>query len=93
MMTVREHMVAAGFNPAVAWNARHLDGRGTMECESILIRKFHCRPDCMTDMVGIEATAIVPFSDGYDHLYPSGWPKSLEASLTAYFKPEEVMTQ
>lgn len=89
-MNVLEHMKAAGFDPAAAWNAEHLTGKGTMECESIKIRTFRCRPDCMTDMVGVEATAMVPYTDGTVRPYPMGWPNSLEARVTAYFEEAQV---
>lgn len=90
MKTVLEHMKAAGFAPATAWNEQSIAkwNRGTMECESIKLRTFRCRPDCMTDMIGVEATAIVPWSDGGMHPYPGGWPNSMEASVTAYFEEE-----
>lgn len=93
MMTVRDHMKMAGYDPAKAWNASRLldfeSNYGTMECERIQLKTFRCRPDCYTEMIGVEATAIVPFTDGYEHPYPQGWPQSLEASVTAYFSIEE----
>lgn len=79
-------MKAAGYDPAAAWNQNELSGhRGTMECERVHLRTFRCRPECYTEMIGVEATAIVPFTNGYEHPYPQGWPKSLEATLTLYF--------
>lgn len=89
MKTVREHMKAAGFDPAVAWNAGDIEKRGTMKCESISIRRWKCRPDCGEMMVAVEATANVPFTDGTLCPYPMGWPNSLEASITAYFPMEK----
>lgn len=93
-MTVRDHMKLAGYDPDKAWNADRLCNfakqNGTMECERIQIRTFRCCPhSSYEEMLGVEATAIVPFTDGYEHPYPMGWPRSLEASVTAYFKIEE----
>lgn len=90
-MTVREHMEAAGYDVSMAWNAKRLANQGTMECDSIHLRTFRCCPYCeFTEMVGVEAVAIVPYSDGGMHPYPTGWPKSMEARITAYFPIKEV---
>lgn len=45
-MTVLDHMKAAGYDPNAARNADDLRrmGAGTMECESIQLRTFRCRP-------------------------------------------------
>lgn len=45
-MTVLDHMKAAGYDPNTARNADDLRrmGAGTMECESIQLRTFRCRP-------------------------------------------------
>lgn len=45
-MTVLDHMKAAGYDPNAAHNADDLRrmGAGTMECESIQLRTFRCRP-------------------------------------------------
>ena len=45
-MTVLDHMKAAGYDPNEARNADDLRrmGAGTMECESIQLRTFRCRP-------------------------------------------------
>lgn len=86
MKTVVEHLKDLGYDVAKAWNANWLEGRGTMECERIDIRKSMCSPECGEMMLRIEATAIVPFSDGGEYPYPSGWPKCLEASVTALFR-------
>ena len=92
MMTVREHLKAAGYDPEAAWNADWLQhGRaGIMECNSVEIQTFTCRPSQHEgEMLGVRATAIVPFSDGYEHPYPDGWPNSLEAKVVAYFRIKE----
>ncbi len=90
MMTVRDHMKLAGYDPAKAWNASHIqEHHGTMECERVRLRTFRCCPASFMEAVGVEATAIVPYTDGYEHPYPQGWPKSLEASVTAYFPVEK----
>lgn len=94
-MTVREHMKAAGFDLAFAHNAKRFEcggvdeKHGTMECEEIQIRTFRCVPVPFEEMLAVEATAIVPFTDGTMRPYPCLWPKSLEASITAYFPIKE----
>lgn len=89
MMTVREHMKLAGYDLDKAWNANRLRNfakqDGTMECERIQIRTFRCCPCSCEEMLAVEAVAMVLFTDGYEHPYPMGWPRSLEASVTAYF--------
>lgn len=86
MMTVLEHMKAAGYDPAKAWNAASLTGHGTMECESVSLRTWKCRPDAYGDlMVAVEAVARVPCTDGTLAPYPSGWSHSMEARAVAYF--------
>lgn len=90
-MTVREHMKAFGYDPATAWNAnRFRPEEGTMECERIELKTFRCRPTCYEEMLGVRATAIVRFTDGCEYPYPSGWPDSMAASITAYFPIEEA---
>lgn len=46
MMTVREHLKAAGYDPEAAWNADWLQHSraGIMECNSVEIQTFTCRP-------------------------------------------------
>lgn len=84
-MTVMDHLKAQGYDTRAALNAATLNDRGTMECDSIKIRKFRCCPDCVNDALGVTATAIVPMTDGTMQPYPSGWTKSLQASVTLYF--------
>lgn len=50
---------------------------GSMECERIQIRTFFCRPRENEAAIGVTATAMTHFSDG--------WPRSLEACVTLYF--------
>ncbi len=90
-MTVREHMAAAGYNLAAAWKPEsNRPEAGTMECERVEIKTFRCRPTPCDEMLGVRATAIVRFTDGYEHPYPSGWSGSITSSITAYFPIEEM---
>lgn len=60
-MTVREHLKAAGYNPEAAWNADWLQHSraGIMECNSVEIQTFTCRPSQHDgEMLGVRATAI-----------------------------------
>lgn len=87
LASVRDRMKAAGYDPALAWNTDEIAGRGTMLCESIELRTFACRPDRDAGMMlGVEAVAVVPFSDGGTRPYPSSWPDSTAASVVAYFE-------
>ena len=91
-MTVLDHMKAAGYDPNAARNADDLRRMvaGTMECESIQLRTFSCRPyQYEGEMLAVEATAIVPFTDGTQRPYPDGWPSSIKASAMAFFRIEE----
>ena len=91
-MTVLEHMKAAGYDPNAARNADDLrrTGAGTMECESVQLRTFRCRPyQYEPEMLAVEATAMVPFTDGGLHPYPDGWPHSIEAHALACFRIKE----
>lgn len=86
-MTVRDHMKQAGYDPDTAWNVDYLrrwPEIGMMECEKAEIKTFRCRPALYEEeMLGVEAVAVVRFSDGYDHpLYFGG---DITASITAYF--------
>lgn len=61
-MTVLDHMKAAGYDPNAARNADDLRRMraGTMECESIQLRTFRCRPyQYEGEMLVVEATADV----------------------------------
>lgn len=86
MLTVLEHLKQAGYDVS---SAKTVIGLGTMECSSIQIRKFRCRPWPYEEAEGVEATAIVPFTDGYEHPYSMGWPRSSESKITAYFPVPE----
>ncbi|MCI9120465.1 MAG: hypothetical protein HFG00_02900 [Oscillibacter sp.] len=89
-MTVREHMAAAGYNLASAWEPESIRPEaGTMECERVEIKTFRCRPTCYEEMLGVKATAITRYSDGCERPYPDGWPGSMAASITAYFHIEK----
>ena len=91
-MTVLDHMKAAGYDPNAARNADDLRrmGAGTMECESIQLRTFRCRPyQYEGEMLAVEATAMVPFTDGTQRPYPDGWPSSIKASAMAFFRIKE----
>lgn len=91
-MTVLDHMKAAGYDPNAAHNADDLRrmGAGTMECESIQLRTFRCRPyQYEGEMLAVEATAMVPFTDGTQRPYPDGWPSSIKASAMAFFRIKE----
>lgn len=85
-MNVIEHLKLAGYDVS---SAKSTIGLGTMECSSIQIRKFRCRPWEFGEAEGVEATAIVPFTDGYEHPYSMGWPRSSESKITAYFPVPE----
>ena len=86
MMNVREHMAAAGYDLAAAWEPEHIwPEAGTMESERVKIETFRCRPTCYEEMLGVRATAIVRYTDGCERPYPEGWPESMAASITAYF--------
>lgn len=91
-MTVLDHMKAAGYDPNAAHNAddlRRMEA-GTMECESIQLRTFRCRPyQYEGEMLAVEATAMVPFTDGTQRPYPDGWPSSIKASAMAFFRIKE----
>lgn len=91
MKTVLEHMKAAGYDPAAAWNSQDISkwNRGTMECERIHLRTYRCRPDGTDTMVGVQATAIVLWTDGSMRPYPDGWNGFREASVTAYFREDD----
>ena len=76
-MTVLDHMKAAGYDPNAARNADDL-------------RTFRCRPyQYEGEMLAVEATAIVPFTDGTQRPYPDGWPSSIKASAMAFFRIKE----
>lgn len=82
----------AGYDPNAARNADDLRriGAGTMECESIQLRTFRCRPyQYEGEMLAVEATAMVPFTDGTQRPYPDGWPSSIKASAMAFFRIKE----
>jgi hypothetical protein len=82
-MTVIEHLAQHGYNVSTA---KETIGLGTMECVCIDIKTRHCRPwQYGPDALAVEATAIVPFTDGTMQPYPMGWDKSRESSITAYF--------
>lgn len=92
MMTVLDHMKVAGYDPAAALNADLIQrsGRGTMECSGIQLRTFRCRPySSMEEVLAVEGTAMIPFTDGGKRPYPEGWPHILEAQATAYFRIRE----
>lgn len=76
-MTVLERLKAAGYDPAVSLFPDSIGNAGSMECERIQIRTFFCRPRENEAAIGVTATAMTHFSDG--------WPRSLEASVTLYF--------
>ena len=40
-------------------------------------------------MLAVEATAMVPFTDGTQRPYPDGWPSSIKASAMAFFRIKE----
>lgn len=82
----------AGYDPNAARNADDLRrmGAGTMECESIQLRTFRYRPyQYEGEMLAVEATAMVPFTDGTQRPYPDGWPSSIKASAMAFFRIKE----
>ena len=91
MKTVREHLEDRGYRISDAKNFPYLyDYEGTMECEEVKIEETIIKDSSYYKLYGdelrVEATAIVPFSDGYMKPYPSGWGKSsMMASITLYF--------
>ena len=62
-MTVLDHMKAAGYDPNAARNADDLRRMraGTMECESIQLRTFRCRPYQYGWPSSIKASAMAFF--------------------------------
>lgn len=53
-------------------------------------RTFRCRPyQYEGEMLAVEATAMVPFTDGTQRPYPDGWPSSIKASAMAFFRIKE----
>lgn len=84
-MNVVERMIAAGFDPALAKEAR---GTGSMECERIRIRMFRCAPwQYGSRAVAVEATAMILFSDGLVKPAPDGW--GYEGHQVLAYYPED----
>lgn len=88
-MTVLDHMKAAGYDPNAARNADDLRrmGAGTMECESIQLRTFRCRPyQYEGEMLAVEATAIVPFTDGTQRPLPGRMAEQHQGKRNGFFQ-------
>ena len=82
-MTVLEHMMNHGYDVSQAIMVR---GTGTMECSHIDV--FCCTCSLQRDIraMMVRATAYVPFTDGCEHPYPSGWTDANKAIVVAYFR-------
>lgn len=88
-MTVLDHMKAAGYDPNAARNADDLRrmGAGTMECESIQLRTFRCRPyQYEGEMLAVEATAIVPFTGWYAATLPGRMAEQHQGKRNGFFQ-------
>ena len=40
-------------------------------------------------MLAVEATAMVPFTDGTQRPYPDGWPSSYQGKRNGFFRIKE----
>ena len=96
MKTVREHLKDLGYDVEKSLDKKTLyEEQGTMECEKIEIRKRRITHPRFGDCLCVEAVAVVPWRDGTMRPYPTtgGWDKSIEASISLYFKQEKFDTE
>lgn len=92
MKTVREHLEELGFDLNKATNRNELyEEQGSMECERIEYSERTITHPRLGECRCIDAVAVVPWTDGAMRKYPTtgGWDKSIEASISLYFKVEK----